>query len=188
MGRRSRTASRSRPRQRPTPSIDDVLGPIGAVSIVVESHIAATNFTTGDDGLLVLNAGSASMTVSVTGSTFTDNKGDHFEAATDADATGPMNITFSNNTLMTTPANDPQVIGGGTTISPSGSTDLTFVISGNNIQQAFDEAINLNLGTGSTASASLVGTISNNVVGTPGEVDSGSESSTGSTSPAPAPA
>ena len=49
---------------------------------------------TGDDGILVLNNGSASMTVSVTGSTFTDNKGDHFQAATDADATSPMDISL----------------------------------------------------------------------------------------------
>jgi hypothetical protein len=69
------------------------------------------------------------------------------------------------------------VIGGGITISPSGSADLTFTIASNNIQQAFDDAINLNLGTASTAAGSMVGTISNNTIGTAGQADSGSESS-----------
>jgi hypothetical protein len=65
---------------------------------VTSSTISNTNMTTGDDGFLVLNDGSGSMTVSVTQSAFTDNKGDHFQAATDADASGPMNVTFNGNT------------------------------------------------------------------------------------------
>jgi hypothetical protein len=134
---------------------------------------------TGDDGLIVENNGTGAMAVSVTGSTFTDNKGDHFNAATNASATGSLAVTFTGNTLTTTPANDPNVIGGGITLTPSGSADMTFNVSNNNVQQAFDEAINLNLGTASTAAASMIGTISGNTVGTAGEVDSGSESGTG---------
>ena len=146
---------------------------------VTGSTFSATSSVTGDDGFLIENNGSGSMAVSITGSTFVDNKGDHFQAATSASASGSLAVTFNNNTLTTTPANDPNVIGGGITLSPSGSADLTFTISNNNIQQAFDEAINVNLGTASTVSASMAGTISNNIVGTPGEVDSGSESGTG---------
>jgi len=148
---------------------------------VTNGTFTTTNVTTGGDGFLLENNGSGSMTVSITGSTFTDNKADHFQAASQAGATGTMAVTFSNNVLTTTPANDPNVIGGGITVSPTGSLDLTFTIAGNNIQQAFDEAINLNLGTASTASASMIGTISNNIVGSPGDVDSGSESGTGIT-------
>ena len=144
---------------------------------VVSSTISTTNFTTGDDGMLVLLTGSGSMTVSVTGSTFTDNKGDHFQAATDADATGPMNITFNNNTLTTTAGNDPNVIGGGITINTSGSTDIIFQINNNNIQQAFDDGININLDPGSLAGASMTGTINGNTIGTAGVAASGSESS-----------
>ncbi|MCM2313946.1 MAG: hypothetical protein NDJ92_02175, partial [Thermoanaerobaculia bacterium] len=146
---------------------------------VTSSSFTTTNMTTGDDGFRIENNGTGSMTISITGSTFTDNKGDHFQAATSAGATGSMNVTFSNNTLTTTAANDPNVIGGGITLSPSGSADMTFTLNGNNIQQAFDEAINLNLGTASTAAASMIGTISNNIVGTAGTVDSGSESGSG---------
>ena len=146
---------------------------------VTNGTFTTTNVTTGDDGFRVENNGSGVMNVSITGSTFTDNKGDHFQVATQAGATGSIGFTFSNNTLNTTAANDPNVIGGGITISPSGSADVTFTIDGNNIQQAFDEAINLNLGTASTAAASMIGTISNNVVGTAGTADSGSESGSG---------
>jgi hypothetical protein len=146
---------------------------------VTNSAFTNTNMATGDDGFLFENNGSGSMAVSITGSTFTDNKGDHLQVATSASATGSVSATFSNNTLTTTAANDPNVVGGGITLSPSGSADLTFAISNNNIQQAFDEAINLNLGTASTAASSMIGTVSNNTIGTAGDPDSGSESGTG---------
>jgi hypothetical protein len=144
---------------------------------VTASTFSTTNFTTGDDGFLVEQNGTGTMNLSLIGNTFTDNKGDHFQVASDADAVGAINFTFSGNTLTTTAANDPNVLGGGITISPSGSTDVTFTINGNNIQQAFDDAINLNLGTASTAAASMIGTVSNNTIGSAGAVDSGSESS-----------
>jgi hypothetical protein len=144
---------------------------------VTNSQFSTPSFVTGDDGMLLLTDGLGSITASITQCAFTDNKGDHFQAASTASASGPINVTFSNNTLLTTAANDPNVIGGGITISPSGSVDLTFTISNNNIQQAFDDAINLNLGTASTAAGSMVGTISNNTIGTAGQVDSGSASS-----------
>jgi hypothetical protein len=144
---------------------------------VTNSQLSSTSIVTGDDGVQLLTDGPGNITASITQSAFTDNKGDHFQAATTASATGTINVTFSNNTLLTTAANDPNVIGGGITISPSGSADVTFTIANNNIQQAFDDAVNLNLGTATTAAASLVGTISNNTIGTAAEADSGSESS-----------
>jgi hypothetical protein len=148
---------------------------------VTGSTFSNTNMITGDDGFLIEQNGTGAMTVSITGSTFTDNKGDHFQVASQASAAGSINFTFNSNTLSTTLLNDASVVGGGITISPSGSTAVTFTMNGNNIQQAFDDAINLNLGTASTAAGSLVGTISNNVIGTPGVLDSGSESSNGIT-------
>jgi hypothetical protein len=144
---------------------------------VAGSTIANTNVTTGDDGILILNSGSAAMTVSVTGSTFTDNKGDHFQAASDASSTGSVDVTFDNNTLTTTAANDPNVVGGGITLNPGSANDLSFRVRNNNIQQAFDDGINLNLDPSSTAAGSLVGTISGNTIGTAGQPGSGSESS-----------
>ena len=144
---------------------------------VTNSQIATPNFTTGDDGFLFLNNGSAQMTVSITQSAFTDNKGDHFQAASSASATGLLTVTFSNNTLLTTTANDPNVIGGGITLNPGGPASMTFLVSNNTIQQAFDDAINVNHDPSSTSAGVLNGTISNNVIGTAAAVDSGSESS-----------
>ena len=92
---------------------------------------------------------------------------------------GTIGVTFTGNTLTTTAGADPDVIGGGITLAPSGGADMTFNVSNNNVQQAFDEAINLNLGTASTGAASMIGTINGNTVGTAGDVDSGSESGTG---------
>ena len=154
---------------------------------ITGSTFKDTNTTTGlgDDGILVLLNGSGSMTVSVTGNTFTDNKGDHFQAATDADASGQMNITFTGNTLSTTAARDDggndDSLGGGVTVNSSGTADIVFNISNNNIQQAFDDAININLAPGSKAGASINGTINANTIGTAGQLDSGSESSHGIT-------
>ena len=143
---------------------------------VTGSTFATTDFTTGDDGFLVENNGSGAMSFSITGSTFTDNKGDHLQVVTTSSATGSVNFTFSNNTLTTTAPNDPLVIGGGITISPSGSADITFTMATNNIQQAFDEGVNFNLGTASTAAAVMSGSFTNSTVGTPAVADSGSES------------
>jgi VCBS repeat-containing protein len=148
---------------------------------VTGSTISSTSLVTGDDGILVLNDGAGAMNVSVTGSTFTDNKGDHFQAASDADASGSINVTFDNNTLNTTlngaPGDSPVIIGGGITINTSGTLDINFHVGNNTIQRAFDDAINLNLDPGSQAGATFVGTITGNTIGTAGALDSGSESS-----------
>jgi hypothetical protein len=148
---------------------------------VTASTISSTSLVTGDDGILVLNDGAGAMNVSVTGSTFTDNKGDHFQAASDADASGSINVTFDNNTLNTTlngaPGDSPVIIGGGITINTSGTLDINFHVGNNTIQRAFDDAINLNLDPGSQAGATFVGTITGNTIGTTGVLDSGSESS-----------
>ena len=156
--------------------IDVNAGSTGMVTLVVDR----TNIqNSGEDGMLAENNSGGAMSVSVTGSTFTDNRGDHFQISSPASATGTIDVTFSDNVLTTTAANDPNVVGGGITLSPSGSTDMTFTIDNNNIQQAFSGAINLNLGTASTAAASMIGTISDNTIGTAGDPDSGSESGTG---------
>jgi Ca2+-binding RTX toxin-like protein len=148
---------------------------------VTASTISNTSTVTGDDGILVLNDGAGAMSVSVTGSTFTDNKGDHFQAASDADASGSINAIFDNNTLDTTlngpSGGSPVIIGGGITINTSGTLDINFHVGNNSIQHAFDDAINLNLDPGSQAGANFVGTLTGNTIGTTGVLDSGSESS-----------
>jgi hypothetical protein len=161
--------------------VNDGVGNLTSFNVTGSTFATTAQAAPGNDGFIIQNTGSGDMTVSITGSTFTDNRGDHFQASFDATATSTasMDVTFSNNTLNTTAANDPNVLGGGITLSPSGGGDMTFMVSGNNIQQAFAAAINLNLGTGATASASMNGTVTNNIIGTVGSVDSGSESSDG---------
>jgi hypothetical protein len=161
--------------------LNDGAGNLTSFNVTGSTFATTAQVAPGNDGFIIQNTGSGDMAVSITNSTFTDNRGDHFQASFDATATSAasMDVTFSNNTLNTTAANDPNVLGGGITLSPSGGGDMTFMVSGNNIQQAFAAAINLNLGTGSTASASMNGTVTNNIIGTAGVVDSGSESSDG---------
>lgn len=159
-------------------SIANTSGTLSAFNVTASSF-TDTNMTSGGDGFLFENNGPGAMTISITSSTFTDNKGNHFRASTSTGATGSMNVTFSSNTLTTTPANNPNVVGGGILLNPHGSTGLTFTISDNNIQQAFSEAINLSLGTSSTAAAAMAGTISGNTIGTAGDPDSGSETASG---------
>src|SRR5204862_231437 len=77
-------------------------------------------------------------TVSVTGSTFTHNRGDNFQFATNASATGTNTITFSNNTVTgdrgTTYGGTD--LGGGVQIDPDASATTNYTISGNTITGA----------------------------------------------------
>jgi len=156
----------------------DIANTSGALTAfgVTNSAFTATNSTTGDDGFHIENNGVGSMATNIIDSTFTDNRADHFQAATDALATGTIDVTLSTNTLTTTTGADPNVTGGGITLTPNGSADLTFEIDNNAVQQAFDDAIEANLGGASTGAASMIGTISNNTIGSPADVLSGSES------------
>src|SRR4029078_3182281 len=125
-------------------------------------------------GFFFQAGGAANMTVNVTGSTFTNNRGDHFQAATTATATGNINVTFSNNTLTGAAGN----LGAGVTLSTAGSSVTNYTVSTNNIQGAVSSAITANLSS-STAAARPNGTISNNTIGTAAVVDSGSSQGDG---------
>jgi hypothetical protein len=136
---------------------------------------------TGNDGILISSNDSAGVTASITGSTFTHNRGDQFQLATNTSATGTNSVTFSNNTLTgdrgsTHGGTD---LGGGVTISTEGSSDTSFTLSNNNVQGAVDSALKVDLGTGSTAGATLSGTISGNTIGTAATADSGSAQTNG---------
>jgi hypothetical protein len=117
----------------------------------------------------------------VTGSTFTHNRGDHFQFATNASATGTNSVTFSNNTLTgdggTTHGGTD--LGGGVTINTDASSDTAFTLANNNVQGAVDSALKIDLGTSSSAGATLSGTISGNTIGTAATVDSGSAQNSG---------
>ncbi|QQR73648.1 MAG: tandem-95 repeat protein [Holophagales bacterium] len=138
----------------------------------------SSNSSIGNDGFLVDASGSASMTVSVTGSTFSANRGDHFQAA--AANSGILDVVFSNNTLT---GGHPTALGQGVTISaatavPGYSGTVDYNIDNNSINGSILSAITVNLGT-SAAGARMRGTISGNTIGTVASFQSGSTQASG---------
>jgi VCBS repeat-containing protein len=148
--------------------ISDSSGTLGLT--VTASTFSANNASTGNDGLQVDADGSASATVSVTGSTFTDNYGDAFAFTTDSAATGTDSVLFSNNTLNST-ANG--ILGGGVVITPSGNAQTTVAVDGNNIQNAIADSIEA---SASGTTGTLSGTIDDNTIGSPSVANSGGSS------------
>ncbi|MBA3878571.1 MAG: hypothetical protein C0500_02515 [Sphingobium sp.] len=134
----------------------------------------SNNATTGNDGLLLESNGTAVTTASITGSTFDNNRGDHFQFATNGTggASGSQNnITFSGNTLTT--SNPTNILGGGVTISPSGGDDLVAAINNNTITGTVSgAAINL-VGVSTISGGNIQATIQGNNIGTAGVANSG---------------
>ncbi|MGH2689934.1 MAG: cadherin-like domain-containing protein, partial [Actinomycetota bacterium] len=128
-----------------------------------------TSATVGNDGILFLGGGSANMAISVTNCSFSNSRGDHFQATNAAGATGTMDVVFQANELTGAAGN----LGAGVTIFPSGGT-TTFDVVGNDIQGAVFSAVMVNLNTSAPASSVLSGTVSGNTIGTAGTLDSGS--------------
>jgi VCBS repeat-containing protein len=137
--------------------------------------LASPLAATADDGLIIQANGTATVRASITNSTFVNNRGDHFQYATDAVATSTGHIIFNDNVLTSTFAG---VLGGGVTISPAGGADVYFAIEDNNIQGAFSSAISAAT-SGSTAAGEVHGTIAGNTIGTAGVLNSGSASGNG---------
>jgi hypothetical protein len=113
----------------------------------------------------------------VTSSTFTNNRGDHFQFATDPTSAGSNSVTFSGNTLVGSPGNNRA----GIAVTPDGSADTTFAIANNGVQTAVSSAIAVVLGPSSSAGASLSGTISGNTIGSATVPNSGSAQENGIT-------
>ena len=96
-------------------------------------HLTATGTTFGGTNpgniALDINAdGTTDATVSVTGSTFTNNDGGAFQFATDPASTGTGSVTFSNNTFFNTA---PGIPAGGVLITPDGNGTTCAAITGN---------------------------------------------------------
>ena len=152
--------------------------------------VTASTFTTnndsfGNDGLIIIGYGNAAIVASITGSTFTDNRGDHFQYSTETAAgTVPTaDITFSGNTLRNpqgsaTVGGGPTV-GGGITINPGGSSNTNVNIANNSILDSVLSAITLRINTDSTASALFEATVTGNTIGASGDTYSGSHQAYG---------
>ncbi|WP_066648930.1 MULTISPECIES: Ig-like domain-containing protein [Sphingomonas] len=134
----------------------------------------SNNATTGNDGLLLESNGTATTTASITGSTFDNNRGDHFQFATNGTggAGGSQNnLTFSGNTLTT--SNSANILGGGVTISPSGGDDLVAAINNNTITGTVSGAAINFVGVSTVSGGNVQATIQGNTIGTAGVANSG---------------
>jgi VCBS repeat-containing protein len=141
----------------------------GTLNLTVTGSTFSNDQT--NDGIHIDSNGTTNATVSVTGSTFTNSIGDHFQFSTNAVATGTNSVTFSNNTLTSTVAG---VLGGGVVISPDGTSSNSLTIDNNNIQGAVAGGIGVDDTDAAGTSGSVSGTISGNTVGTPTVEGSGS--------------
>ncbi|MCZ7651395.1 MAG: tandem-95 repeat protein [Thermoanaerobaculia bacterium] len=135
--------------------------------LTVTGSTFSNNSSIGNDGFLVEASGTASITVSVTGSTFTANRGDHFQAA--AANSGTLNVVFSNNTLS---GGHATALGQGVTLNaatgvPGWSGTVVYDIAGNTISGAISNAVSVVQGT-SASSAGFTGKVRNNIIGTSG--------------------
>jgi hypothetical protein len=155
----------------------------GSLNLTVTSSTlnAISTLNSGNDGLHLDANNTANMTASITGSTFSNNRGDHFQFSTNTSATGTSSITFSGNTLIGDrgSTHGGTNLGAGVTISTEGSSHTSFTLANNNVQGAVDSALKVDLGTNSTASGTLSGTISGNTIGTAATADSGSAQNNG---------
>ncbi|MBY0283700.1 MAG: cadherin-like domain-containing protein [Sphingomonas sp.] len=144
------------------------------LTVTTSTFSNSNNATTGNDGLLLESNGTATTTASITGSTFDNNRGDHFQFATNGTggAGGSQNnLTFSGNTLTT--SNAANILGGGVTISPSGGDDLVAAINNNTITGTVSgAAINL-VGVSTVSGGNIQATIQGNTIGTAGVANSG---------------
>jgi VCBS repeat-containing protein len=144
----------------------------GTLSLTVTgSTISSNNATTGNDGIHVDANGSTNATVSVTGSTFTNNFGDHFQFSADSASTGTNSVTFSNNTLNSTVTG---VLGGGIVVSPAGGSKNTITIDSNNIQNNPSTSYNGIAVDNTSGAGNISGTIESNTIGNPSVANSGS--------------
>jgi hypothetical protein len=144
---------------------------------------STSNASTGNDGLHVDANDNASVTVSVTGSTFSNNRGDHFQFSTNATSSGTNSVTFSNNTLTGDrgSAYAGTNLGAGITISTDASSHTSYTLANNTITGAVSSAITAELIKNSTAAGTLNGKITGNTIGNAAVVDSGSSQFNGIT-------
>jgi hypothetical protein len=134
---------------------------------VTGSTFSSNTSTTDGDGLLFEAAGTANMSINISGSTFSAHHSDHFQAS--ALNSGVLNVVFSGNTLS---GGHAAPLGQGITINaatgaPGFAGSVTYDLNGNTINGAISNAIMANLGT-SSAAALFEGQIRNNVIGTSG--------------------
>jgi large repetitive protein len=105
-------------------------------------------------GLYIDAAGTADLTVSVTGSTFTDNYGGAFHFGTYDYPAGTDSVTFTDNTVNSTAAG---TAGGDVGITANGNVTVCAAITGNFITGPGQGGAGMELGQNATATIELPG-------------------------------
>ena len=131
-----------------------------------------------NDNMLIDIDGTATVFVSVTGSTFANAGGSHFQMTLANTAVG--HVTFTGNTMTGTEDDTANYLGMNVSIIGSlWNGTCRYNISNNNISGTNSgHAIHTNKGSGTGA---MEGTISNNIIGIAGDAESGASDSSGIT-------
>lgn len=159
--------------------IEDNLRVFGNTGTLDRLVISGCNFhnnslATGRYGLAIEAVGTATMKVTVTGSTFTANRSDHVNAT--ASVSSNLDLVFTGNTLTGGHANPT---GQSFLLSTGDSANATFQVNDNSINGAIVNAFTFFQGSSSTVSSSMVGTFNGNTIGTMGVAGSGSSQGNG---------
>ncbi len=153
----------------------------GSMGMIVTNSTFSNNSSTvsgANDGLLLQLDNNSSSVISITGSTFSANKGDHFQMALANSASA--NLTFTGNTLTggNAGALAADILVNAATGVPGYSGTVNYNISNNNISGSILSAINVILGT-SSATGFFSGVILNNTIGNAAVALSGSAQAAG---------
>jgi hypothetical protein len=125
--------------------IENNTGSLNRLTITDSTTIGANSTNFGNDGVLAIATGSATVNVTVTNSIFNSSRSDLIQLVAEDSST--MDWVITNNTF-------------------DDNSTVTYDISDNTMRDALGIALNVFMGTG--GSANWVGTIDNNDIGVGG--------------------
>ena len=159
-------------------SVENDSATISSLSIT-GGTIGSNSTTLGNDGLRLRNSGTGDISgATISGVLFQNNRGDHIQISTDDSNSSDQTVSVLNNLLRGTGNQGGNTMaGGGISLGVGGAGNQTVVVDNNDIERAYGSAISLNTTTLSTGDARW--TVSDNAIGTSGEVNSGSQSNVG---------
>ena len=140
--------------------------------MVSDSTVGSATTTNNDDGIDLETSGTAVANLTVSGSTFTANRGDHINTTTLSGST--IDVVATGNTLA---GGHPSPLGQGITLASGANATTTYSVTNNTINGAVIQAINVN--KGDLGAGTMSGTIDSNVIGTAGVPGSGSSTGVG---------
>jgi len=155
----------------------DNAGVAGTITVENSTFRNGANSASSNDAFRYSGTGSSDATIVIANNTFQDSRGDHVqvlvEGAAGADVTIGGPLPADGNT-MTANASNPNIAQSGINVAAGASYSgrLDYSIANNNVQGAEQSAISTNLGGGSLAGGTVVGSISGNTIGTSGSAGS----------------